>query len=258
MSWASRRRATYAFGVFLFFAILVGVPGGYWYFSIPETCDDGIQNQGETAPDRGGPCPLLDVNALSPASILWSRSFKVRDGSYSTVAYIQNANEQAGVRTVSYKFTFYDERNIFVTERTGETFIMPSGITPIFVGPVESGNRTIAHTYFQFTEPLNWERLHSTAQVIEINDKNLVDATSVPRLTATATNTSVEDLYDVIFRAVIFDPAGNAFAASQTTLPRLRAGEKQQIVFTWPGPFAITVGRIDVIPVSAPASAPLR
>ncbi|MBI5644782.1 hypothetical protein HY970_01665 [Candidatus Kaiserbacteria bacterium] len=253
MSWASRRRASYAFGVSLFFAVVIGGPIGYWYFSIPATCTDGIENQGETDVDRGGPCLLLDTRALSPASILWSRSFRVRDGSYSAAAYIQNANEQAGVSGVRYKFTFYDEKNIFVGERFGSTYIMPGSITPIFEGAIATGNRVVAHTYFQFEDPLAWERLENRALSIEINDKQLTDIGTVPRVHASARNTSVHDMYDVVFRAAVFDPAGNAFAASETTIPKLRAGEKQNIVFTWPDPFTIAVGRIDVVPLVKPA-----
>ncbi len=258
MSWASRRRSAYAFGVFLFFAILIGVPTAYWYFSIPETCTDGIQNQGETSPDRGGPCPLLDSNALSPASILWARAFRVRDGSYGAMAYIRNANEQAGMRSIRYRFSFYDERNIIVAEREGQTYIMPGAVTPVFEGGINTGNRIIAHTYFEFLEDIEWERLRNTATVIEVNDKQILDTQTVPRLTASVTNTSVIDLVDVIVRATAFDPAGNAFAASQTAIPKLRAGEKREIAFTWPDPFAITVGRIDVIPLVKPDSVQAR
>src|SRR3989338_3644962 len=77
MSWASQRRTTYLIGVFIFLALIFGVPIYANYYK-PASCSDGVQNQGETAPDKGGPCILLDERALAPASILWSRSFEVR------------------------------------------------------------------------------------------------------------------------------------------------------------------------------------
>ena len=258
MSWAGRRRFVYGFGVFLFFAILIGVPTAYWYFSIPETCVDGIQNQGESSPDRGGPCPLLDAHALSPAPILWARSFPVRDGSYNAVAYIQNSNENAGVRRVGYRMALYDTNNVLVAERSGTTFIMPGSVTPVFAGGINTGNRIAVRTYFIFTEDLQWERLVNTAREIAINDKELSELATTPRVTATAENTSVKDMTDVIFTATVFNTSGNAFATSQTVVPKIRAGEKISLVFTWPDPFTAPVSRVDVIPVSAPESAPAK
>ena len=74
-----------------------------------------------------------------------------------------------------------------------------------------------------------------------------------PLLTVNVTNSSVKELRNIQFVAIVSDPAGNAFAASQTALPILLPGERQEIVFTWPVPFNITVGRIIVLPLSAPA-----
>lgn len=254
MSWASRRKTAYASGVFLFFATLIGVPLAYWYFSIPPTCTDGKRNQGETSADRGGPCLLLDDDALTPPGLLWARSFRVRDGAYSAVAYMQNPNSDAGVRSVRYKFTFYDERNVLVTEREGTTFIMPGGVTPIFEGNIDAGSRIIAHTYFEFVQSPRWERLADAAYVINIDGTAIADERTIPRLTTTVTNTSVREVRDIEFVAIVSDPAGNAFAASQTALPILYPGQSQELTFTWPTPFHITVGRITVHALVAPAS----
>src|SRR4051812_12046883 len=116
MSWAMRRRILYAVGVFLFLCIVIGGPVAYHYLSEPATCSDGIQNQNETAPDRGGPCPLADENLLAPSSVMWTRAFKVRDGSYSATSYIQNPNDHAGVAQINYIFSLYDSQNVLVAE----------------------------------------------------------------------------------------------------------------------------------------------
>ncbi|MDO8514562.1 MAG: hypothetical protein Q7S50_03400 [bacterium] len=255
MSWASKRRATYLGGVISFFFIIIGFPLAYWYFSIPATCGDGIQNQGETAIDRGGSCPLLDERALQPHATLWTRSFRVRDGSYNAAAYIQNPNREAGVRAAYYRFGLYDTQNIIVAERYGSTFIMPGSITPIFEGDIDTGNRIVAHVYFEFTETLVWERMKNMALPVAVNNKELLNADTVPRLKATALNSAVSDVVSPSFVAVVFDPAGNAFAASATRLDRLPAGGSSPIVFTWPDPFPVQVGRIDILPLVSPTSA---
>jgi hypothetical protein len=147
----------------------------------------------------------------------------------------------------------YDENNVLVAERDGSTYIMPGAVTPVFSGAVDTGNRVVAHTYFEFTQPLTWERLVDTSGVITLRDTSIADAATSPRVTAQAENTSVADLKDLVFIVAVFDPAGNAFAASQTALSELKAGETHKIIFTWPDPFNVAVGRITITPLSAPA-----
>ncbi|MEK7107173.1 MAG: hypothetical protein AAB899_03230 [Patescibacteria group bacterium] len=253
MSWASRRRSIYILGIVAFLIIVIGIPLVKYSYS-PPTCTDGKQNQGETAPDKGGPCPILDERAFSPASILWSRSFSVRDGTYSSVAYVVNENANAGVRKVGYRLGLYDERNVLVAERTGKMFIMPASITPVYEMNISTGSRAVAHTYFEFTEPLVWERLKSDAAVIALNNREITGAGSSPRLTALAENISIAPVSDMSFVTVIFDPSGNARASSMTSLSRLNASEKQQITFTWPKPFTSAIGRVDIFPVVSPVS----
>ena len=253
MSWASRRRTSYTVGVIIFFAVVIGGPLTYWYFSIPPTCSDGIRNQGETSADKGGPCFVLDEDSLQQYALLWARSFRVRDGSYNAVAYIQNPNKEAGVRAARYRFGLYDSQNVLVAEREGTMYIMPGATTPVIEARINAGNRIVAHTYFEFTAPFTWERMKNNATTISVNNKNISNIAEAPRLSALAQNNSVVAQTDISFVAVIFDPAGNAFAASATSLERLNAGESSEIVFTWPDPFAIQPSRLDVVPLVAPS-----
>ena len=251
MSWASRRRTTYVVGVLAFFALVIGVPVAIWLYE-PPACFDRKQNQGETAVDKGGPCALLDERTLSPSTILWSRAFSARTGSYNAVAYIENPNRDAGVPLVYYRFGLYDERNVLVAERQGRTFIMPGGITPVFQGAIDTGSRTVARTYFEFTSAPQWIRAADSAEALTVSNKSILPSESTPRLTARAKNTSVAVILDPSFVAVIFDTAGNAIAASATTLSRLAGGEEGELVFTWSVPFERAVGRIDILPLLAP------
>lgn len=256
MSWASRRRTLYLLGVFAFFAIVLGIPTAIWLYESP-TCFDGKQNQEETAPDKGGSCILLDERTLSPYSVLWSRAFPVRlsgsgGGTYNALAYVQNPNRDAGARRINYRFRLYDERNIVIAEREGSGFIIPGGITPIFESTISTGNRAVARTFFEFSEPPTWERLLDTASALLIDNMTITSTDSAPRVVARVKNTSVEIASAPSFVAVVFDTAGNAFAASQTTLPRLGAGEENEIVFTWFSAFTRVVGRVDILPLLPP------
>lgn len=256
MSWASRRQAAYVFGVVIFFGIITIAPIAYWFLNIEETCFDGIQNQGETRADKGGPCKLLDERTLTPHAILWTRAFSVRDGSYSVVAYVENPNENAGVARAPYHFKLYDERNVLVAERQGAAYVMPGSVTPVYEGAIDTGNRNVARAYFEFTAPLVWERLYDATRPITVAAKNMTDPGISPRLSTTIQNDAVAELRDIRFVAVVFDTAGNAFAASATAIPSLEEGERKEIVFTWPDPFMYLPGRTDVIPLLEPKERP--
>jgi hypothetical protein len=187
--------------------------------------------------------------------VQWARSFSVRGGLWAAVAYIENPNENGGVREVPYRFRLYDDRNVLVAERQGATFIMPGAVTPVYEGGIETGNRSIGRTFFEFGAPLVWERMQSDAEAILVTGKTLSGERSEPRVEAFAENTSVAEIRDARFVAVIFDPTGNAIAASHTVIPIFRPGAREGIVFTWPDPLEDSVGRVDVIPLARPTVA---
>ncbi len=245
-------------GITIFFLITLGGPAAYWYITIPSTCTDGIQNQNETAVDRGGLCPYLDEDALSPYAILWARSFRVRDGFYNATAYIQNPNPEAGVRRVAYRFGLYDARNVLIAEREGTTYIEPMGVTPVIESHIDAGSRIVSRTYFELIEPLLWERFKNPANSILIRSKDVSNIDSNPRLSAVAENSSVVRIDEPSFTAVLFDSAGNAFASSETRLNQIGAGESVTIVFTWPDSFPTQPAKIDVIPLLPPVPLTVR
>ncbi len=255
MSWASRRRAIYLLGILLFFTLVIGGPVAYHFLTVPPTCFDGKQDGGETGVDMGGPCLKLDPRTLQPVTILWTRSFKVRDGTYTAVALINNPNHDAGVTLVHYTFSLYDPSNILVTTRDGSTFIMPGAVTPVIESRVDTGNRVVAHTYFDLTEAPQWERMTDIEPLLSVSNKQLSDITTEPRLSAGVQNTAVTDAIAPAFAAVIYDSAGNAFAASETQLDRLNSGASNTIVFTWPSPFPAQASRIDILPLLPPVAA---
>ncbi len=251
MSWASKRRTSYALGVFIFLALVIGIPMALWIHE-PPSCFDGKQNAGETAPDRGGSCVLLDARTLAPHTILWARSFEVRDGLYGAVAYIENPNRGAGVQSVRYSFGLYDENNLVVARKEGTTFIMPNGVTPVFLGAIETGTRNVVRTFFEFEEPLVWKRMSAEEDALSIRDVRTSDVATIPRVSASVLNTSVSTIKEPSFVAVVFDTAGNAIAASKTFVTNIPANESRDIVFTWPDPFRFVVGRVDVLPLLSP------
>lgn len=254
MSWASRRRAMYAGGIVLMLAVLAFIPI-YKFLSRPATCADGVRNQGETTVDKGGPCPILDENALSPITVLWARAFEVRQGLYSAVAYIENPNSAAGAKRADYHMRLYDGGNILIAERSGSTFIMPGTITPIFESGFDTGQRDVVRTYVELAPGIIWEKTENPAKILRVSNKKLSEQEGMPRLEANVENTSTRAVSDIDFVSILFSPAGNARAASKTRLPRIEPGSQQQLIFTWPEPFPTEIGRVDILPLAAPIPA---
>lgn len=244
----------YAGGIVLVLAVLAFIPI-YKFLSRPATCADGVRNQGETKIDKGGPCPILDEDALSPITVLWARAFEVRNGSYSAVAYIENPNPAAGAKRADYHMRLYDSGNILVAERSGSTFIMQGTVTPIFEAGFDTGERDVIRTYVDLSPGIVWERTENPAKVLRVSNKKLSEQEGLPRLEANVDNTSTKAVSDIDFVAILFSPAGNARAASKTRLARAEPGDPQQLIFTWPEPFPTNIGRVDILPLAAPIPA---
>jgi len=262
MSWASRRRTIYLTGVVLFFTVVIGGPLAYLLLRIPPTCHDGLLNHGETAPDRGGPCLLLDEARLSPSAIVWARTFRVRQpdvstsspsgAMYSAVAYVENPNAAAGVLEAPYRFLIYDSENVLVAEREGVAFVSPGGITPFFAGGIDTGNRAALRAIFTFTAPLTWVKASRTTDGLTVSNIRTINLNEAPRIQATVANASPAPILDTDFVAVIFDRGDNAFAVSATKLDRIESGGSAEIVFSWPDPFGSPIGKIEILPVRHP------
>jgi hypothetical protein len=253
MTWAAKRKAAYI----IIFALLVFVPVGIFVYVKMQkapTCFDGIRNQDEHAVDRGGPCVLLDERALTPYAISWARALPVRvpdsdgGGVYNAVAYVENPNTDAWVKRAAYRFRLYDAQNILVGEREGYITLLPQATTPVFEGGIESGTRKATRAFFEFTEPLVWERGAPPYPDLLIGNP-VMSSYGTTRVTVKAQNTGSSRYEDIGFVAVLFDTTGNAFAVSKTVRDSFGRKEVAELVFTWPTIFEKVAGRIDVLPV---------
>lgn len=253
MSWAARRKAAYLIiaGLLVFVPIAIAA---YVLLEKDPTCFDGMQNQGEYSVDRGGPCVLLDERALTPHTVSWARALPVRlpgehgGGIYNAVAYVENPNQDAWVKSASYRFRLYDSQNLLVGEREGVITILPGATTPVFEGGIESGSRKATRAFFEFTEPLVWERGEKPFVDIAVGNPT-VSSDGTTRVSVMVQNTGSLVYEQVGFVAVLFDTTGNAFAASQTVRDAIGRKESAELVFTWPVVFEKVPGRIDVLPV---------
>ena len=87
--WATRRQLTYGGGL-LALIVLLAVLFIVRSIQEPATCFDGVQNQGETAIDQGGPCDRLNPDELRSAVVLWTQGVRVTSDVYNLVAVVEN------------------------------------------------------------------------------------------------------------------------------------------------------------------------
>jgi Mg-chelatase subunit ChlD len=242
--WALKRRLYYG----ALFASVIGLFSTYIYLTylyIAPTCFDGVQNATEIGVDCGGACVRICAFTVEPPKVKWARSFKVSDGQYNAVAYVENSNRIAASPEVKYKFTLYDETGL-ILEKTGTTILPPDSVYPIFEGRIFTGNRVPTKTFLEIEPPEIWQPATSGREQFTIVNRELISADSKPKLNATVRNNSLEEAKEVEVVATIFDAEGTALASSETFVENFGSRSDTEVVFTWPEPLATTMRSCEI------------
>jgi hypothetical protein len=248
MSWSSRRQ----FGILAAFGAIVAVPvtlaAAYLLWERP-TCDDGIWNGGETGVDCGGACALVCVDEANPIVLSWVRAFMVAPGRYNVVALVENPNSAARADNLRYRVRVLDEDGVAVAEREGRADLDPQSLLPIVELGLDTGERAAARAEFAWLDEPTWAQAEPEARVIAVVDERIDAEGAEPRVRASIQNLGVLPIGDVSVVAIVYDIDGNAIAASRTLVDRLAAGERREVVFTWPAAWSAAAEGIDVMPV---------
>lgn len=243
-TWAFFRRVQYGGGV----AAVVLVLGGLFYmqylYAAP-TCFDSSQNGEERGVDCGGACTRICAFEVMEPTVKWARSFRVNDGQYNAVAYVENQNRIAATPALSYTFELYDANGL-ITERSGRTILPPDSVYPIFEGRIDTGGRVPTQTFITL-EPIDlWLPAEQGRDQFTVTDRRLSNADANPRLDAKIYNTALTKADDIEVVATIFDANGNALTSSRTILDEIPPRSEASAVFTWPEPIAKTVRSCEV------------
>jgi hypothetical protein len=157
----------YALGLIAILA-LVGVGSYYGLVYKAPSCTDGIQDGTEQGIDCGGDmCTNLCADQAPQVSVVWARSVPVADGVYHAVALLKNPDTTAA-GTVPYKVSLFDTSNILVATRAGTLALGPGEVAPLFEANIDTGNRTPARTFVEFTGPGSWQKAARTESPIKV------------------------------------------------------------------------------------------
>ena len=247
MEWAFKNRMVYIGGLLLIFIIIFSLPV-YRFLNKEPTCFDGKQNGNELGIDCGGSCSNVCKEDAESLVILWSRSFKIREGVYNSIAMIENQNLSAGAYDVPYTFRLFDERNILVYERKGKVNIPAQTRFPIFEGAIVTGERIPQKTFFEFTNDIDWVQQTSLTSELVIKNQEILNTDSSPRIDVEVLNRGLKNIKNLELFVVVYDLDGNAMAGSKTFIDSIKTDKTVKAFFTWPDPFLSQVGRIEVIP----------
>jgi len=248
MSWGTKRRNLVLTTLFLFIFIPIGAIA-FLVFYNPPTCFDSIQNSDESGIDCGGSCQLICTQEAFEPVVLWERLFKVDEGVYNVLAYIENQNANASVIGARYMFKLYNEQNVPIVEREGVVSILPNSVLPVIETNIQTEKQIPTRVEFDFVSDLVFEKRSSQESYILVKDELIENITTEPRVKAEIQNITLSRIQDIDIVVILYDSFSNVIQTSSTYVPELNSEESKEIVFTWPNPFAQDVARIEVIPI---------
>ncbi len=215
------------------------------------SCFDGLQNGLETGVDCGGECAKVCIEEVNNLVVWWERPFKVANGVYNAVAYIENQNLYSGIQQLNYEFRLYDKDNILVTQPiSGSTFVEANKRSAVFVSGINTGDNDAYTAFFHINSVQNWSRVDQdySHTLFTITNPVLSNQDTAPKLSASVQNDSFINFEDIPVVAILYNKEDNAIASSQTFLDSLNQGDTTQVFYSWPEPFGDSVSRIEIIP----------
>jgi len=249
--WSSKRKRRILIIAGMIFLLLIAFVFVRVKESRTPTCFDGILNGQETGVDCGGECTRVCVEEVRNLVVWWERPFKVTEGVYNTVAYIENQNLYSGIQELNYEFRLYDKDNILVAEpRTGTTFVEPNKRSAVFESGIVTGEEEAYTVFFHINSAQEYTRSAQeySYSLFKISEPVLTNQQTAPKLSATLRNESFLNFEDVPVTVILYNQEDNAIAASQTFIDQIDQGTEQSIFYSWPEPFDDPISRIEIIP----------
>ncbi|MDO8590834.1 MAG: hypothetical protein Q7R65_02550 [bacterium] len=245
-SWSIRRQFFYVSAAITVLLFAIVLPTLFVTYKAP-SCSDGSKNQGELGVDCGGPCSVLCKASALDLIVHWQRVFRVKDGVYNALAYVENPNLGSGADSISYLFKLYDKDNLLIYERRGQTFVPANKIFGVFESNISTGISIPARAFFEFSQAPVWRKESNLEETLAVTNPLLSSEAGLPRLTASLENRGVDPAYNIEVVSVVYDATGNAIASSRTIVDSVGKDTSVPIVFTWPEVFPAAATRVELL-----------
>jgi len=214
----------------------------------PPSCIDGKQNRNETGVDCGGVCVLLCPFEIQDLRISWTRGFKMGDGLYGVVAYVENPNYNSYTLRAPYQVRVYDKEGKLITERKETTFLSGEAAVPIYVGRLETADQVPYRVVFEFEnkDAMKWYRREWHHQLV-IEERQVMKPVFGSEVQAVLNNASPLPVDDVEVVVLVYDSNENVITASKTIVDRINGREKRRLTFSWPTQFSVMPERLEFV-----------
>lgn len=231
LTWRTKKQVFYFLLLVLFFAsifslfFLIKFSGG--------TCFDNKKNQGEKGIDCGGRCSPCPINLKEPL-ILWNRFFKStpEEKIYDAAALVENLNQEWESKNIFYTFKIYDQNNILIVEKKGNSFLNSKEKALIFENDIYVGERRPARSALVIEPVLNWKYTKEISPNFIVIKKNFKLESSL--LEIEIKNDANSDFNNIYLNAIFMDENDNTYAASATKIDHIASGSTAEASFTWP------------------------
>lgn len=250
MSWAARRRFLIA-ATLVVVALIIFSVAGYAALYHPPTCQDGVQNQGESGVDCGGPCNLYCQSEAEAPVVRFTQALPGSQGRTDVIAYIDNPNQNASARGAAYIVSLFDAKHVLAIPTIAGSVDLPPGATvPIFIPNISSSRTKIASAFISLnSDTVAWKTGGDTRVVPTVASQTLGGTAQNPRIIAVLKNPSALPIGEFKVIAAVFDAAGNVVAASQTLVSGIVGQGTATATFTWNSAFMNPAARIDILPI---------
>lgn len=219
------------------------------YYEPQPSCFDGIQNQGETGIDCGGPCKICPPpKEIKDLKILWTQAIPSGPISYDLVAKVKNPNQNWGVGSLNYKFTLFNKKGKILGQKEGSTYILPG--QEKFIIETSIDTIVVPHqTTLDFSH-ISWKKLQDfnglKFTVKEKRYKTLTDGLAVGEVSGIVVNENLYDFGKININIVLYDATGEPLGVGTTDMATMKAGEKRYFNAIWYYPFAKEVTKFDI------------
>ncbi|MBI5787168.1 MAG: hypothetical protein HY446_01300, partial [Candidatus Niyogibacteria bacterium] len=154
------------------------------------------------------------------------------EGVYEVAALVENSHNFAGSSRVIYRAKIYDEANILIGLRQGETFINPNEKFLILEPGFITSQRNPVRALIEF-EPISWSYSDAVPPKVVAVSRDF-SMEPQPRLSVSLRNEDLFDAEDIQISVVLADESGTAIGASSALVERIEGNGQKTISFSWP------------------------
>lgn len=200
------------------------------------TCFDMKKNGNETGVDCGGSCALMCAQDVKAPRIVWAKAFSLINGKYDVAAYVENLNNNAGIKNAHYTLRVLDANDDLLTEKSGMLDIVPGSRALIFETDVQtSSTPATVEVAFDPRDLAHWIKASAAPSPVVTKNQSLKNIDLAPRFDAVLVNTDpVNAVSGLVLGAIVYDMSRNPVAVSKTYVDSIPKMGEQNIFFTWP------------------------